>query len=396
MRANVLLARLGLAGLLTAAVLWGCGPDPGEPQPARTGYNVLFVGDTSFGENYQQAAKASGGTDVLARKGYDWPLSRLKALLGSSDLIIANLETPLTRRPKSNLEGLKKYLHWSDPEEAAAALARHKISVVSLANNHTLDYGAEGLGDTLLALKKHGIASYGAGKGDLAAAGPYRHRFPVGGRRRELAVIGAFEYRSKYDETYRFYASGNRAGVHPLDMDRLSVQIERLKRKDPELFVVVTPHWGRNYGWRRERETLAARRMIDAGADLVIGHGAHHFQAIERYKGRWIVYNLGNFVFNSQGRYAENKSHAASLAAQLRLRTVAGKLCWSLRCYPLLSDNLRTGYRPRLLSSREFASARGVLVRRSPNPADWRSRAVAGRDGIGHYVELGGSSRTGR
>jgi Bacterial capsule synthesis protein PGA_cap len=391
MRTHALLTRLGITGLLTAAVLWGCGPGVGESPTNKTGYSVLFVGDTSFGENYQQEEKAAGGTDILAGKGYDWPLSRLKPLLSSSDLVIANLETPLTRRPKSNLQGIKKYLHWSDPEKATAALARHKIGVVSLANNHAMDYGTEGLKDTLLALEKHRIASYGAGLGDREAARPYRRKLRVGGLQVNLAVIGAFEYRTNYEQTYKFYAGGNLPGVHPLDTDRLPVQIERLKRTEPGLFVVVTPHWGRNYGWRREREEAAARRMIDAGADLVIGHGAHHFQAIERYKGRWILYNIGNFVFNSQGRYAEKKAHAASLAVQLRLRAEAGKLRWSLRCYPLLSDNLRTGYRPRLLSGREFESARGVLARRSPNPADWRRRAVAGRDAIGRYVELRGN-----
>ncbi len=383
--------------LLTTVLLFGCNGGPGRKRsaavkgPASAAQrSVLFIGDTSFGENYQREIKDLGGVDLLERRGYDWSLSRVKPLLHASDLVIANLETPLTARGKSPLTGLKKYIHWSHPEKAPAALRRHHIDVVSLANNHAMGYGIQGLADTLKALKKAGISHYGAGHNDHAAAKPYRHEMMVGGTELQLAVIGAYEYRRKYDETYRFYAGGNLPGVQPLD-DRLAVAVERFRRENPRSFLVVTPHWGRNYGWRREREEAAARRIIDSGADLVIGHGAHHFQGIERYKQRWILYNIGNFMFNSSGRYAEKKSHACSLAVQLRLREERGKLRWRLCLCPLLTDNLRTGYRSRFLSAAEFEAARGVMARRSPVPADWRRRATAGRDAFGRYVELRGN-----
>jgi poly-gamma-glutamate capsule biosynthesis protein CapA/YwtB (metallophosphatase superfamily) len=205
-----------------------------------------------------------------------------------------------------------------------------------------------------------------------------------------LAVVGCFEHRDRYDRKFAFYAAAGRPGVNRLDADRLAAQIRRIKRGPSAPFVVVTPHWGLDYSRRRKLEEKTARAAIDAGADLVIGHGAHHCQTVERYKKRWILYNIGNFMFNSPGRYAEKDSHATSLVVRLGLRPAGSGSATvaSLRCYPIFTDNLRSAYRSRPVSAREFQRVRELLARTSPDAAGFRRGVRAGRDRLGRYLEL--------
>jgi poly-gamma-glutamate capsule biosynthesis protein CapA/YwtB (metallophosphatase superfamily) len=379
--------------VLLALVAIGCaGPQPGPPaSPAAkkaAGVRILFVGDTSFCEGYQRRLKAAGKGSVLERRGYDYHLSRLDPLLRGAHLVIANLETPLTRRARSALDGKKRYIHRSDPEKAPAALVRHNIRAVSLGNNHAMDYGPDGLRDTLAALKRHGIRHYGAGLDEAGAVRPLTESVRVAGREFRLAVIGGFELRDSYADKFRFYARDEKGGVAGLEWDEMAGRIRKLKAADPELFVVVTPHWGANYGYRRERDAEAARRLIEAGADLVIGHGAHHFQTAEIHRGRWILHNIGNFMFNAPGRYQQRRSHAMSLAICLELRPGKETVTAELYCYPLFSDNLRTGYRSRPVNGPEFTTAWDLIRDRCPDPLAFARSVVIGRDEIGHYLKM--------
>jgi poly-gamma-glutamate capsule biosynthesis protein CapA/YwtB (metallophosphatase superfamily) len=381
-----------LAAAAAAALLAGCAPAPGRDAVGKgeaPAIRVLLVGDTSFGENYQRDVKAGGGVDILERRGYDYPLSRVKPLLAGADLVVANLETPLTAPGQSALAGRKQYVHWSDPEKAPAALVRHNIKAACLANNHAMDYGKAGLESTLAALARHGIGHYGAGGDEAAAEGPLRVELGAGAGKVRLAFLGGFEHHAVYDEDYRFYARGEQPGVRRLDLDRLCADIDRLRRDEPGTFVVVTPHWGRDYGAVRREQVDGAHRLVDAGADLVAGSGAHHFQSAELYRGRWVLYNLGNFVFNSPGRYARARSHGMSLAAELRFPADGRGGAPRLRLYPLLSDNLRTGYRPAPAGAGDIAEAREALERGRVGGKDFAARARDGRDGFGRYFELG-------
>ena len=104
---------------------------------------LLFVGDTSSGENYQSAIEARGGVSLLEAEGYDYSLEGVRALTKNAHFVIANLETPLTEMTVSPRGNWKKSIHRSDPEEAPAVLRKHGVRAVSLANNHTLDFGGE-------------------------------------------------------------------------------------------------------------------------------------------------------------------------------------------------------------------------------------------------------------
>jgi hypothetical protein len=312
---------------------------------ANENFRILLLGDTHFGENY--------GSIDLDELGYEYSFERFEAILERADFTVLNLETPLTDVKESPLEG-KSYTHWSNPEKGGATLGRLGVDAVSLANNHSMDMGAEGLRDTFEALEANAIEYFGAGDNEEEASEAYVKKFVLEDEEFYLVLIGAFEYSKKYNEEYSFYASEEDEGVNPLLLNKVSQQILALKNTLPNAYVIVFPHWGDNYKNADEAQRNAAHYLVDAGADMIVGHGAHMLQDVEEYKGKQIVYSLGNFVFNSPGRYQKLDVDPFSLILELNLRKSLGDIDVEMRLYPIFTDNLITDYRSRFVSEREF------------------------------------------
>ena len=360
---------------------------PSAPTAAAdTTVTVAFAGDTSFGENYQDGIAASGGASVLSR-GYDHAIARLGPLLERADLAIVNLETPLTERRVSPLLG-KSFVHYGDARLTTAALSRHGVDAVSLANNHTLDLGLDGLRDTMDALDGAEIGRFGAGDGETAASAPFVRRLGDGAV--TIAVVGAFVRDPAY-ERWAFYAEGPLPGVAPLDLPRIRAQLVELRRREPAAFIVVFPHWGYDRRWRDARQVEAAQALIDAGADMVIGHGAHMMQEVEHYRGKWIVYGLGNLVFNAPSTYDYPDIAPFSLVVEVEIATGPQPTLAGLKLYPILSDNGATAYQPRPLDAAEFAEAAARLLDRSPLGDDIALFSAAADD-IGPFIQIGAAS----
>ncbi len=350
---------------------------------------ILFIGDTSFGENYQVRFKQRAGKNILEDRGYDYPLLNLKRILRQSDFVIANLEAPITDIIKSPLSDMAKgYLHWTDKRKAPKYLKKHNIKIVSLANNHTLDYGIEGLKQTLGVLRKNGMEWIGAGVNETEAGQPYLRQFAIGQQVFKLAVIAGFEYRKTYDHDFAFYANSKVGGVNALSVKNVSTQVRQLKETIPNVYVVVFPHWGQNYMWKSKRQWELAHQIIDAGADLILGHGAHMMQEIEKYNGRWILYGIGNFMFNSRGRYQKFNVTPFSLIAQLLLQEETGSLVKTMRLYPIFTDNRITNFKGRFLTKDEFEKAYKLLLEKSPQPVQFRKDIKVGKDDIGRFMEF--------
>lgn len=365
----------GAFGLLsaTAVLLSACSPGP---------FSILFVGDTSHGENYQARIAERGGRNVLEEGGYDRPLANFRGALRSADLVVANLETPLTDLETSPLAGRKDYVHWSHPERAPESLRRHNIGLVSLANNHAMDYGIPGLRQTIESLERFEISWIGAGLDSERAARPFLTRVPAAGGTLTVAIFGAYEYRQQYEDEYGFYAKGHRGGVNLLSAEDLGAEIARLGE---ESFTIVFPHWGPNYRPKTKRQTRLAHALIDAGADLVIGHGAHMLQEVERYRGRWIVYSLGNFMFNSPGRYEGRNVDPYSLIARLLFSGPGGRLRIELRLYPIVTDNSLTDYQSRFAEAHELEQARRLMI---DEKAEIAADVSTGADRLGRYLAV--------
>lgn len=328
---------------------------------------ILFGGDTAFAKSYHDQYKRDGQPHILEEKGYEYTIKNLIPIMKRADHVILNLETPITRLTKSEFESEKGYIHYEDPDVTQQLLKQYNVDAVSLANNHTLDLAEKGLAHTLEHLAKADIALFGAGLTSKEAEEPYIREFQAGGRKLQLAVIGAFEYREDYDQKFRFYADSDKPGCNTLTVEKTSQQILLIKEKHPKAFVVVYPHWGKNYVWKNETQTLMAHKLIDAGADLILGHGAHKIQEIEKYKGKWIVYSLGNFLFNTLGRFKLLNAEPYSMVAMLQINPLGNGQSAYLNLYPIFSDNQITNFQPYFLSKPEAKEFVKIMESKSPD-----------------------------
>jgi len=360
--------------------------EPLQLTPRRRGggerFDLLFVGDTDFGETHQEARERRGRENILKTRGYDAALAGMRRLLSRADLVVANLETPVTDLAEPAVAETKAYVPKASVEHTPAHLRANNILVTSLANNHALDYGAAGLAQSLEALAAGGITCIGAGRTAAEAAEPLlvELRSDVGTKR--VAIFATYDAPAA-SEIRRAASEADGPQIGVLDVEALSERIRRLKAEDPRTLVVVFPHWGRNYAWRSARQRRLARNLFAAGADLILGHGAHMLQEVDARDGRAVAYSLGNFVFNRPGRYARNNAPPFSLVARLRLRPDGEDWRRAIRLYPIVSDNRLTDYKPRLLRDDELDSVRYLAVERRRG-----TRLRHGLDATGPFIRL--------
>lgn len=378
-------------------------------------FKILFVGDISFAENYviHDSSSSKIGFNIIEQYGHDYFFENIKLALFDADLVIANLETPLvdiqnTPRPYFSFSSRYKkkegrFQHWSDSKKTPIYLKKYNISNVSLANNHMLDYGIEGLYQTLDSLNNYRIKFFGAGYNRKQARTPFIKEIIVGKKIVKLVVFSAFEYRKAYDIDFSFYASSSKGGVNPLSITAITKKIKEIREDtDNDVFIVIFPHLSgaRNYGWKTKRQTEMAHKFIDAGADLVIGHGPHNLQQIEKYKGHWIVYSLGNFLFNSRGAYDKYNAPPYGLAAKLifsngqnnnnLMQDISNTpITKYMRLYVTVVDNKRTNFQTRFVNEKEFEFVYKSLI---SNKKDvWKhseDETKTGIDNIGRYIDL--------
>lgn len=229
---------------------------------------------------------AGSSSATLREKGYDYPFAALADRLRGCDLAVGNMEAPIAA---AGSEFTAKRFRFKADGRAAGALQRAGFGILTLANNHVMDFGAEGLRSTLLGLDEQGIRHTGAGT-DLAAA-----RRPA-----LVAVNGVRLAFLAYSLTFpaEFYAGRWRPGTAPGLPRYIAEDIARARNEAEH--VVVSFHWGAEGETRpKPYQVRIARHAIDCGADLVLGHHPHVLQGIERYGGGVIFYSLGNFAFGS-------------------------------------------------------------------------------------------------
>lgn len=297
---------------------------------------VVWAGSSDAPRELRIAAVGDimlGGTAALelVNFGYDYPFVHVGDVLRSADVTFGNLEGPLTRRGAAQS---KQFVFRSPPDLVAPALARAGFDVVSLANNHTLDYGLFGLQDTMQGLERAGVRYAGAGE-DLAAA-----RKPavweVNGTR--VAVLA---YSLTFPE--EFWASSTKPGTAFGHEEHVRADVAAA-RKQADV-VLVSFHWGQEGSAElRPYQRLLGRAAIEAGAAAVIGHHPHVLQGVERYRDGVILYSLGNFVF---GSYDPKATRSAIATLSLRNGRV-----YQVALQPIDVNNFDVVFQPRLLSGR--------------------------------------------
>lgn len=249
-----------------------------EEQEAVT---LLFAGDVLLSDHVMRAYQKGGGIAGVLDEGY-------RAQIDQSDFFFVNEEFPFSSRGTQAPD--KQYTFRLSPEKVSI-LQEIGIDGVSLANNHALDYGTEALLDSCDTLDQAGILRTGAGH-DLEEA---KRPVLIEKNRRNIAVIGATRVIPVAD-----WAAGN---AHPgmLATYDPTVLLEEIRRLSEEQdYVIVYVHWGiEREEFPKDYQRTLGQQYIDAGADLVIGSHPHVLQGIEYYKGKPIVYSLGNFIFGS-------------------------------------------------------------------------------------------------
>jgi poly-gamma-glutamate capsule biosynthesis protein CapA/YwtB (metallophosphatase superfamily) len=231
---------------------------------------------------------------MMALKGVGYPFSKMAPIVKGADIVYADLEAPLSDRVKPPHKGMA----FIAPSSTVEGLKMLGINVVSLANNHSTNFGLNTFTDTLTLLKNSGIAYAGGGANLTEARAPAV--VEAGGTSFAFldynAVIGSLN------------ATPTRAGVSWIRMkpwakdsadDMALVRAAVQQAKSQGHFVVACFHWSEEY---KHQPSVSERNMAhlacDAGADLVIGSHPHCIQSIEIYNGKLIAYSLGNFIFD--------------------------------------------------------------------------------------------------
>jgi len=249
----------------------------------------VMAADDPAGKPGQQVRMAFVGDIMLDRDpgkamlaGSD-PFADVAGLLEGADLTVGNLEC-VVADTGTRLD--KHFTFRADPV-AIPYLARY-FDAVSLANNHTGDFGHVALVETMYRLRRANLPFFGAGLNDREAHTPW----VVEKNGVKIAVLGYNEFRPR-----SFEAGPKTPGCAWSDDDKVVADIKAIR---PKVDVVMTfMHWGEEYKLQpNERQKALAHKMVDAGADVVVGNHPHVIQGHEYYKGRLITYCLGNFVFD--------------------------------------------------------------------------------------------------
>ncbi|MCC8049874.1 MAG: CapA family protein [Clostridiales bacterium] len=225
---------------------------------------VSAIGDCTLG-TYKGSVTSTSFDTYYSMYGATWFFQNVKDILSNDDATFANLEGPLT---DSTDAADKTYAFKGDPSYTEI-LQDGSIEVVTLANNHSSDYGSQGLADTKENLTEAGIDYC---TGDTIA---YQEISGV-----KTAFIGIYEL-----------ASG-------LECETQVRETIADAQSEGAQLIIVAFHWGsEKENYADEIQQSLAHTAIDCGADLVVGHHPHVLQGIEKYNGKYIVYSLGNFCF---------------------------------------------------------------------------------------------------
>ena len=256
--------------------------DPDDAQAAQSWprtFTVTLAGDTTLGSTDDLRKRDDCFERVAEEKGYGWFFSGLTDLFATDDLTLVNFEGTLTEATEKK----EKKFNFKGPAEYTDILTLGSVEAVTIANNHTLDYGTQGREDTIANLEGAGITVSGNG------------------------ILGVYEKDGvKVGMTgYCFpYTDGKKD---------ISADVEALREMGCQI-VIASFHWGSEY---REDFTAEQRNIgraaIKAGADIVVGHHPHIVQGIEQYDDTYILYSLGNLVFGGNVDPDDRDAYAARL-----------------------------------------------------------------------------------
>jgi len=316
-------------------------------------FTLTFAGDTSLAESFLQRPDRKAEQDRLQN-----PLSffeRVAPLLADSEQVLLNFESVLSDGTEnSELVSLpdKSFANVDYSKRTLKLFKELGVSAVGLANNHSIDFGEKQLIRTCEFFDQAGITPFGAGHNLIQAAKPYEFMLQGQATQKPVFVFNFMRAGQNFRNAHDVFAGGNNpddkaAGVCGYEKETLEKAIKLLRKNVPDALIICYPHrQGANYAWANDSVAKRYRRLIRAGADLVIGHGSRMAGQIERYKGGVIAYSLGAFVFNSPGRFGSTGMPPFGLVARLQLEEFMDG--WELKpeFHPIYIDNLTCDFTP--------------------------------------------------
>jgi len=248
-----------------------------------TSYFSVVFGEKKIEETFNKGVKTillvgdimldRGVEDLIKQNSIYYPFQKISHFLRGIDIVFGNLEGPIVKNPPELLDNSLKFAFNSD---VMKAISWCNFNLFSLANNHILDMGKEGLEETKEWLKKYGINCVGdplSGSSDNFNSSFFRDNITF------LAFNQIFPFIVKEEEIIK--------------------TTKTVKSLNPDNLLIVSMHWGEEYKLiNSSAQQKLAHRLIEAGTDLIIGHHPHVVQNIEKYQGKLIFYSLGNFIFD--------------------------------------------------------------------------------------------------
>jgi len=299
---------------------------------------ISFAGDVTLAR-YNESARGDRFPAVYAASGsYTYPFDRVKGIFSCDSMTVVNFEGTLTG---SSSHKDKTFYFRGDPLYAGI-LPASGIDAAGLENNHAGDYYSAGFNDTVSYLQNAGVSTFYSGQPLITETGGVSGRLQV-------VMLGMMYTGSSIPDS------------------ELAGMINTIRHYDtPDTVVVVNIHWGVEGDTVPTRsQQKAAHAMVDAGADLIIGHHPHVLQGIECYNGRYIAYSLGNFSFggNASANAPETIILRASIGSEDGGPAVTG--ISAVPCHITSSGSRDNNYQPCIRFGRSGQSVISTLLERS-------------------------------
>ena len=301
-------------------------------------FTVTLAGDTTLGSTDDLRKRDDCFERVAEEKGYGWFFSGLTDLFATDDMTLVNFEGTLTEETTKK----EKKFNFKGPAEYTDILTLGSVEAVTVANNHTLDYGTKGRDDTIANLEAAGITVSGNGK--LAIF------------EKDGVKVGMTGYCFPYKDGKK----------------DISKDVKALRDMGCQI-VIASFHWGSEYreDFTGEQRSIG-RAAIKAGADIVVGHHPHIVQGIERYEDSYILYSVGNLVFGGNVDPDDRDAYAARVTFTVHEdRAEAPEVTIVPLRLTALSDG--TDYRPVIAEGEEADRIVNRILKRSSNMKEFEN-----------------------
>lgn len=301
-------------------------------------FTVTLAGDTTLGSTDDLRKRDDCFERVAEEKGYGWFFSGLEELFATDDMTLVNFEGTLTEETQKK----EKKFNFKGPAEYTDILTLGSVEAVTVANNHTLDYGTQGRDDTIANLENAGITVSGNGK--LAVY------------EKDGVKVGMTGYCFPYNDGKK----------------DISKDVKALRDMGCQI-VIASFHWGSEYreDFTGEQRSIG-RAAIKAGADIVVGHHPHIVQGIESYDDTYILYSVGNLVFGGNVDPDDRDAYAARVTFTVHEDRAESP---EVSIVPLRLTQLKDGtdYRPILAEGDEADRIVSRILKRSSNMKEFEN-----------------------